>query len=59
MQADTSSTVLETDTNIKKFEKKDYFPQAQKMKYNYVSRHVGIYDKKEIYIIKVNLASIL
>ena len=32
MQADTSSTVLETDTNIKEFEKKDYFPQAQKMK---------------------------
>jgi len=47
MQADTSSRVLKSNTNIKEFEKKDTFAPAQKMRYNYISKkHVEIQDER-------------
>jgi len=47
MQADTSSRVLESNTKIKEFEKKDTFALAKKMRHNYVSRkHVEIQDER-------------
>ena len=41
MQADTSSRVLESNSDTKDFEKQDTFVPTQKMRYNYILKKRG------------------